>query len=957
MAILKNLIVNGASRFLQKAYFDDIEVGGTTTISNLDADVLNVSGNAKFNGNTYLYGNIAVYSNAPKINFHYKKVSTTTSSIYETQDETTDKYWLNIYNNLKVPGTADVNQLIVNSTSNFGGKVKIDGDVDIIGNLRWSTIGEHMTIQNLGGTLLVAPTIYQSNNTTINVTAKTNNSVTFTITDSSMITGTTVDTTNNTFISGGANWRKNSLVKVSGKIGECVLGASDGEIYSINVSNYQMTITATIANAADIEVRNYSASEISDFAVMLYKLHNGTNLFPIGIVLTSYGSDRKSYIDVYGGTSATPVARMGNLGGLTYKDYSNNDSGTDTTLTNQWGFYAKDDAYFEGKLVTNSGKIGGWVITSTNLHKGAFGTDTGSIYLIPDGSTDLANIGGSGNIPGWAITSSNTFGVTIDGKAYMSSGKIGGWNITATKLSHGSFADANNASVFLIPAGSTTAANIGGYGQDTTGWIITSRNTFGVNANGGMYCSFGKIGGWNIDTDSIFSGDNKASGAAGVVRLCTSNFSRTLGGTSRSNLRFAISNRFGVNQNGILYATGAVISGDITATTGKIGNWNIADGQLSYTINDTDIIGDDRTAFLIPGGATTTKSIGGSDANDTSLLWTFTSGNNFGVTNKGAMYCTSGKIGGWKVDTNSIFSGEKWRNPGSDELVPAESGDVRLSSADFSRAIGGQNRYSLRLAIGSKFGVSTQGKVYMSDALADKFSAYKAYRIYGDLPAKYNAVDGYVPLTFDIIRGAAALKNNKSYKNVSIGTSFLDADNTIWSDVRPQAGISIVRDLLEDENSISSIINMHAKFINLMGENVEDPAITPINPTSVQINGTMRIYGSLSADSIVSTGTAKIPQAISIQADTSYNLQEGHVYLLITWHNANYQNRSVWVIRGGTEECIKLTGLDDYDRTSGGNITITFDSIYDVSTEKTTYSVMIQSSSGTPSGSRLIDLG
>ncbi len=52
---------------------------------------------------------------------------------------------------------------------------------------------------------------------------------------------------------------------------------------------------------------------------------------------------------------------------------------------------------------------------------------------------------------------------------------------------------------------------------------------------------------------------------------------------------------------------------------------------------------------------------------------------------------------------------------------------------------------------------------------------------------------------------------------------------------------------------------MHAKFINLMGENVEDPAITPINPTSVQINGTMRIYGSLSADSIVSTGTAKIP--------------------------------------------------------------------------------------------------
>ena len=82
---------------------------------------------------------------------------------------------------------------------------------------------------------------------------------------------------------------------------------------------------------------------------MLYKLHNGTSLFPIGIVLTSYGSDRKSYIDVYGGTDVNPVARMGNLGGLTYKDYSDPDP-TEDILANQWGFYTKDNAYFQGHI-------------------------------------------------------------------------------------------------------------------------------------------------------------------------------------------------------------------------------------------------------------------------------------------------------------------------------------------------------------------------------------------------------------------------------------------------------------------------------------------------------------------------------------------------------------------------------------------------------------------------------
>jgi len=96
MAILKNLIVNGASRFLQKAYFDDIAVSGTTTINDLDVADLDVSGNAKLNGNTNFYGGIGIYNNAPKIDFHYKNNSAMTSRIFETQDTVNNKYWLNL---------------------------------------------------------------------------------------------------------------------------------------------------------------------------------------------------------------------------------------------------------------------------------------------------------------------------------------------------------------------------------------------------------------------------------------------------------------------------------------------------------------------------------------------------------------------------------------------------------------------------------------------------------------------------------------------------------------------------------------------------------------------------------------------------------------------------------------------------------------------------------------------
>lgn len=959
MAILKNLIVNGASRFLQKAYFDDIEVSGTTTISNLSATTLTVSGQTTLNGAADIKNTFNIKNTDHAVNFYFLPTgSTSTSRIYET-NPSTGVYWLNVKNNFNVENNLSASNLIVSNKSNFGGKVKIDGDVDIIGNLRWSTIAEHMTIQNLGGTLLVAPTIYQSNNTTINVTAKTNNSVTFTITDSSMITGTTVDTTNNTFISGGANWRKNSLVKVSGKIGECVLGTSDGTITNINVSNYQMTITATIANASNIDVRSYSASEISDFAVMLYKLHNGTNLFPIGIVLTSYGSDRKSYIDVYGGTDANPVARMGNLGGLTYNDYTK--TNPETTLGNQWGFYTKQNAFFEGHIETNAGIIGGWIITSEGLSKGTALGASNSIFLTPAGKTTTNSIGGSAANLSWTITSNNTFGVTTGGAMYCTSGKIGGWNITSTELSSGTFADADNPSVFLIPSGSTATANIGGYGSNIGGWVITSRNTFGVNKNGGMYCTSGKIGGWVIDTNRLYN-SGAVLGTSGIFLYPNGTaINNNIGGSGSVYNTWVIitGSNFGVTSDGVLYATGANISGTITATDGNIGGWTIGTDSLHYS---TYALGASNSVYLCPGGSSTSATIGGS--NNISG-WTITSGSTFGVTNTGAMYSTSGKIGGMTIDSGGIFTGTP-----RDATNGVNDTGLYLGNTGISRWIGGVYKNGvrtggnvvngLRLAIGENFAVNSSGYSWMSNVYAEKITAYRSYSIYGELPTTFTTSDGYAPMGFEFVRAAAAGKSGKSFRDIGIGTNFLEEADTPWQNVKPEAGISITRDAVSDDDNIYSYVNIHGQFINFAGPNngsvtVSQTAVT-VQGSLTAINGrvnsqqglysTLGVYGGAPSADLGIEWAATCVRSLS--SNTEYNLTSNHFYLLTTWHATNNNLRSMWLLRGGITAYAKIPIQDGSNNaTSGSGITLTV----------TSSTLKVTATNNATIAIRLIDIG
>lgn len=100
--------------------------------------------------------------------------------------------------------------------------------------------------------------------------------------------------------------------------------------------------------------------------------------------------------------------------------------------------------------------------------------------------------------------------------------------------------------------------------------------------NGTLVSSSGTIGGFSISENSI---QNGSLGQSGGVLICTgTNSSASIGGSNSINgWCFTASNTFGVTKTGALYASNAHITGNITATSGKIGNCSIENGKLSIT--------------------------------------------------------------------------------------------------------------------------------------------------------------------------------------------------------------------------------------------------------------------------------------------------------------------------------------------------------------------------------------
>jgi hypothetical protein len=119
--------------------------------------------------------------------------------------------------------------------------------------------------------------------------------------------------------------------------------------------------------------------------------------------------------------------------------------------------------------------------------------------------------------------------------------------------------------------------------------------TFGVGSDGKMYATAGNIAGWTINTNGFTYSTIGATGSFLLTPSGTYNSAALAGGTGLT-WAMTIGSTFGVTTGGALYATGANITGTITASGGKIGA-ALSSGQLF--INGSQTVAGDTSGTSV----------------------------------------------------------------------------------------------------------------------------------------------------------------------------------------------------------------------------------------------------------------------------------------------------------------------------------------------------------------------
>lgn len=109
--------------------------------------------------------------------------------------------------------------------------------------------------------------------------------------------------------------------------------------------------------------------------------------------------------------------------------------------------------------------------------------------------------------------------------------------------------------------------------------VSPNRYRFSVTDAGAMHAESGNIGGFTLDATDLRSGD-LTSTSDGAVGISNADFARSINGTSRAGLRFAIGANFGVNKSGNIFAAGATIDGSITSKDGTTRTTSISGGKI-----------------------------------------------------------------------------------------------------------------------------------------------------------------------------------------------------------------------------------------------------------------------------------------------------------------------------------------------------------------------------------------
>lgn len=680
MAILSNLLVNGTSRLLGKLYCSDLDVSGTTSFAGVSATTLNVSGEATISGTLVLAKRTQTAATSYKAPALVVGGTSTQSHIEYSYDciqgkanaTTASPVYINCYGGKVYLSNgynvyADNGTLVANTINADTGTFDNLNVVNTLRSNRWDL----MSISQTGGSLYVSPTVkFPNSGTTLTVT-KSSTALTFVITDSSI---TTADLA-------GITWTANSRVKVSGTINGVVTGTMDGTITSINTSSHALTLSVSGENWNNVVAGTYSASQFSNLSVMVYQRKVDSNDYRVGIWLNCYDmSNSSATMRIYGGTSSLPnvmlgnltnaglgtvngmtptgwglfaqnaflhghiVANAGKIGGFTLGTVSmysssNNPAtnnfylmptGSQSTTYDIAGSGALSNWVMtsgttfgvtkDGKIYATAGKIGGFTLSAAYMYGNATAPAANNLFLMPAGTSSSYTVAGVATT-GWTITSGTTFGVTKAGAMYSTSGKIGGWNITASSLFNGTNAmNSNTAGLYLGTDGIRNYNSSSKYVNIQNG-VITA---VGANISGVLSAGANStIGPWTITDSSIYK-TNATWGNA------------TAGAAYFGNSGISITDQFTVSA-----------TGDITAKSGSIGGWTIDWGSMRVDSGEyrLHIVSDPNNQdFLVVAHHT-------NGLDQPATEWPFW------VHKDGTMHATKGDIGGWTIEASRLYNG------------------------------------------------------------------------------------------------------------------------------------------------------------------------------------------------------------------------------------------------------------------------------------------------------------
>lgn len=416
------------------------------------------------------------------------------------------------------------------------------------------------------------------------------------------------------------------------------ISANNGTTYKIKIDAKYYTDSALTKNEAIVE---------QDMPIASYSDVSNVRSFQFTSGGTTYYTARTNIA-----TANQPYVALQSNSNYAFWAGNQTAASAPFSITHVGGLKATS-ANIQGKITASSGAIGGWTITSTEIVNGDVhlfsGTNGSNAKVTLAANKSYYNYDSTGKKPGavaGTVTQDTTYNttapsITYNGNTYY---RFSTYCIKDTDLADKGLA------YYRIWAGASAGRS--------ADFSVTDKGE--IVAKGKITAKSGEIGGWTIDSGKLYSDSGRRGMSSSGIKAKQGNTNldrfviwsggtyNAASGNNEEYININTDSYFAVTTAGKMYCKAAEVSGNITASSGQIGNWYIRDGYLKSS-DDNYYLG--PTSVQLPGLTLSTSAA------------SFT----------GSIIATGGSIAGWTI-------GEKLNEEEEHEYYYLKAGGTELRS-------------------------------------------------------------------------------------------------------------------------------------------------------------------------------------------------------------------------------------------------------------------------------------